>query len=125
MILLFSTEAVKDRNKFLLDEGMKKLWKREKGTQEKTRHEAMKEFANVINEHLKELAPYLLKGSFISAESFIKLRYLLSFNLDHEEPAVVLRCNLPEVAKSSHFSMYEEEIEEVEEFLSISINCQV
>jgi hypoxanthine-guanine phosphoribosyltransferase len=63
---------VKDRNAFLLDEGMKKRSKKEKIDEEKIRHEAMKEYAAAVNEHLKDRAVCMLKGAFISAESFTK-----------------------------------------------------
>lgn len=102
---------MKDRNSFLLDEGMKKRSKKEKISEEKIRHDAMKDYAAAIDKHLKERAPLFLKGSFVSAESFTKMRYLLSFNLDSEEHAIVLRSDLPKVAKSSLLPMYEKEVE--------------
>jgi hypothetical protein len=103
---------VKARNSYLLDEGMKNRAKKEGANVEKIRHDAMKDYATAVEGHLKERAPLLLKGSFISAESFTKLRYLMSFDLDHEEHALILRSELPKVAKPSCFSMYGKVVDE-------------
>lgn len=120
---------MKGRNSFLLNEGMKNRTKKEKANEENIRHETMKDFAAAIEEHLKDRAPFMLKGSFISAESFTKLRYLLSFDLDHEEHALVLRSELPKVAKSSCFTMYAKEVKEETEkevdFIFINTRCKI
>lgn len=103
---------MKARNSYLLDEGMKNRANKERANVEKIRQDAMKEYATAVEGHIKDRAPLLLKGSFISAESFAKLRYLMSFDLDHEEHALILRSELPKVAKPSCFSMYGEEVNE-------------
>jgi hypothetical protein len=86
----------------------------------------MKDFATAVEEHLKDRAPLLLKGTFISTESFTKLRYLMSFDLDHEEHALVPRSELPKVAKSSCLSMYGEEVEkEVDLRILFTSRCKI
>lgn len=70
----------------------------------------MKNFVSSINNHHQEVALLLLKGCFISNESYKKLRLLLSFNLNQEQ-AVVPRCSLPKMTNSYQKPMYEVEVE--------------
>lgn len=59
-----------------------------------------------INEHLLDISPLLLKGCFISASSYEKIRTLISFNLNPMSPSIILRSSLPKITKQDHEYMY-------------------
>lgn len=86
---------------------LKKRMKKEKEMHKKTLETTLKEFSDTINDHYQEISLLLLKGCFISNQSYKKLRLLLSFNVEQERAAIIIRCNLPKIVKASLNSMYD------------------
>ena len=101
--LLFQLDKVRIRNNILIEEALKKQLKEE----EEKHQKFLQDFVSSINNYHHEVAVLLLKGSFISNESYKKLRLLLSFNLNPDH-SVVLRCSLPKIALPFQDPMYVE-----------------
>jgi hypothetical protein len=99
LILLFHVDQVRNRNISLLQEQLTKMLNLEKLKGEKATQSSLKEFVTTVNKHLREVSVMLLKGCFMSNESYKKLRLIQSFKLD-EERGIVLRSTLPKFTNS-------------------------
>jgi len=106
LTLLFNLEEVKSKNNLLLEEQVQKRLKEEKETIQKAADAKTTNIINSINKHFQDIALLLLKGCFLSNESYQKLRLLLSFDTNLER-AIVLRCPLPKKISSYQKPMSE------------------
>lgn len=77
----------------------------EKQKAEEATQSAIKQYTTSINQHLQEVSIMLLKGCFISNESYKKIRLIQSYMLE-EERAIVLRCELPKEVKPFQKPLY-------------------
>ena len=97
---------MKSKNNLLLEEQVQKRLKEEKDTIQKAADAKTNNIINSINKHFQDIALLLLKGCFLSNESYQKLRLLLSYDTNLER-AIVLRCPLPKKISSYQKPMYE------------------
>lgn len=105
LLLLFQTQEFKDRHTNLVEEELEKQMKKERSKHKKALHSELENFSIAINKHFESVSLLLLKGSFISNNSYNKIRLLLSFDLN-QETGIVKRSKLPKKASDSIQSVY-------------------
>ena len=105
LLLLFHTPEFKARHTNILEEELEKRMKVERNLNKNAVHSEIEKFSSVVNQHFESISLLLLKGTFISNNSYNKIRSLLSFDLK-QEIGIVQRCKLPKIASDSLMSVY-------------------
>lgn len=104
---MFQTEEYKVKYNIFLEEALEKRLKQERLNNQKTLRSELEKFSGLISKRYEEVSLLILKGCFISNNSYKKIRFLLSYNLQ-QETAIVLRSQLPKICNDSLNSVYVE-----------------
>jgi hypothetical protein len=105
LLLLFQTSEFNVRHAESLQQELEKELKKERNAHKKVLHSELEKFSTAVNKHFESISLLLLKGTFISNNSYNKIRLLLSFDLK-KETGIVKRSKLPQIASDSIQSMY-------------------
>lgn len=106
LLLLFGVGEIRQMHDTFYAEELNKRIQVEKSKHQGEIKSCIQDCFKRIDEHLVEISPLLLKGCFISANSYEKIRALLSFHLTSMPPSIQLRSSLPKVTKEGHEYMY-------------------